>query len=257
MANVIHSKATASTSDAFFQYPESTFHHFQIEFYLCALLTKFHFIYVNFHLRSAQKLIHVRSFASLPRPSFKPADDFLRRTHMLVTVAFAPMLAHVLHHFCIHYTRLFNGIFYRNHQNGYLWLMVALFLYRIVVHACLPAHDIFRWSPPPLSAAPQNIGSECECMCVCEWVCWWDKSKTHVIPFPLRIIFDFDVVDFQQTLAITPFRTVTDCVSFPSAGQYFTTAVTPGISYWFKWTVKKRIHQTTITKIISNKLWCT
>lgn len=37
------------------------------------------------------------------------------------------LLAHVLATF-VSIIRLFNCIFYRNHQNGYLWLMVAMYL---------------------------------------------------------------------------------------------------------------------------------
>lgn len=71
--------------------PQKHIPSFQIEFYLCVLCLRnfisFMCIFIC-HL-SSPKLIRVCSFASLPRPSFKQADDFLWRTHMLVTVAFA------------------------------------------------------------------------------------------------------------------------------------------------------------------------
>lgn len=116
-------------------------------------------------------------------------------------------------------------LFYRNHQNGYLWLMVALFLYRIFVHACLPAHDIFRWSLSLPPFAWQNIGSECECMCAGEINLKLTSSVPSAYSFRFRCRW-FSANISDNTVS----NLVTGCVSFPSAGQYFTTAVAPELA---------------------------
>lgn len=99
---------------------------------------------------------------------------------------------------CVSIIRLFNGIFYWNHQNGYLWLMVALF------RCCWPPVCLFMTF---FACHPIQWQCVCVVVCLCVWM-WVGKiNLKRTSSVSLRIIFDFDVVDFQQTSAITPFST--------------------------------------------------
>lgn len=60
---------------------------------------------------------------------------------------------------CVSIIRLFNGIFYRNHQNGYLWLMVALF------RCCCPPVCLFM-----TFFACHPVQWQCVSVCVCVYV---------------------------------------------------------------------------------------
>lgn len=100
---------------------------------------------------------------------------------------------------------LFNGIFYRNHQNSHLWLMDALFFSAIGLVWRMLAGFMFRavFSLSITKTARNR-----------------DKSKMRHSVQCIYASFGFGVTDFQQTLTITRFGL--KCV-FSLSDRYFTT----------------------------------
>lgn len=114
---------------------------FQIE-WLGTLRYPFHVfsfchLWVCIHFCSFATVHFHRHSNSTPSMTFYDSDMFGHWRKSL--------LVHVLHTI-VSIMRLFNGKFYRNHQNGYLWLIVSLSLFCCICCECVHGVCIMRMS---------------------------------------------------------------------------------------------------------------